>query len=246
MQEYGYNDEEILKEIRRISTTSPNLMQCYFCTRYDRATSYCSVTKMKMAPFIRGCNGKFFISREEEIVYKVKQELNEEKAECDKIENLLALLVTTLGSAQCFCEDLSTRLTKLRKKQKDSKQKSLLKKDLEMTDDVKFALSNIEEITESMEAQMQEYVEKIEQQYRMYIEPHVNRMFKKDGKWDVKKGDNYLNNQFEICRVIAKFVKGCIGNEENSSKVFKMLDELHNDFYYALTHQDLEHYKFKG
>lgn len=246
MQENGYTDEEILKEVRNLSTTAPNLMQCYFCTKYDRASGYCEFTRMKMAPFIRGCNGRFFLGREEELVYKVKNELSEEKADCDKIENLLALVVTTLGSATCFCEDLSVRLTKLRKKQKDSKQKSLLKKDLEMTEDIQFALSNIEEITKSMEEQLQEHVEKIEQQYRMYIDPHVNKLFKDKGKWDVRRGDNYLNNQFEICRVIGKFVKGCIGNEENSDKVFKMLDELQNNTPYALTHKDLEHYKFKG
>ena len=246
MSETRLTDQEILKEIREISMTAPHLMQCYFCTKYERASGYCDITKMKMSPFIRGCNGRFFISREEELVHKVTTELREEELECDKIENLLALLVTTLGSATCFNEDLSVRLKKLRKKQKDSKTKSLLKKDLEMTEDIQFALSNIEEITQSMEEQMQGYVEKIEQQYRMYIEPHVNMLFKKNGKWDVKRGDGYLNNQFEICRVIAKFVKGCIGNEENSNKVFNMLDGLQNDSYYALTHQDLEHYKFKG
>ena len=239
-------DEEILREIRNLSTLAPHLMQCYNCMRYDRATSDCPITGMKMAPFIRGCNGKFFISREEELVYKVKNELKDQEQECEKIENLLALVVTTLGCASCFCEDLSLRLTKLRSNKKDKTQRSALKKDLEMTEDFEFALSNIDRIIDSMEKVMQENIEKIDQQYRMYIEPYVNRLFKKNGKWDVKKGDGYLNNQFEICRLIGKFVKGCIGNEKNQDMVFDLLDRLENDAPYGLTHKDFDHYKLRG
>ena len=66
-------DEQMLKEIRAISVLAPHLMQCYNCKHYDRATSECEVNHFKMAPFVRGCNGKYFLTREEEMLYKARK-----------------------------------------------------------------------------------------------------------------------------------------------------------------------------
>lgn len=239
-------DEQMLKEIRAISVLAPHLMQCYNCKHYDRATSECEVNHFKMAPFVRGCNGKYFLTREEEMLYKAKTELQKEEDDCEKIENLLALVVTTIGAAQCFGEDLNRRLRKMRQNQKDKKQRSGLRKDIDMIEEVSKALERIGEILDSMADTMQGKMEEIDSQFSMYIDHYINRLFMKQGKWDEKRGTGYLNNQFEISRLIGKFVKGCIGNEENNRKVFELLDSLDNDNPYGLTHEDLDHYKLKG
>lgn len=239
-------DEQIIKEIREISILTPQLMQCYNCKHYDRATSYCAINHFKMAPFVRGCNGIYFLAREEEMLYKAKKNMQQEEDDCQKVENLLAILITTLGAASCFNVDMSRRITKIREQTTDSRNRNLLKKDLTMAEDFQKAMDQISEITQSMTEIMLQRIEAIDQQYRLYIEPHVNRLFNKKGKWDVRKGDIHLGNQFEVCRLIGKFIKGCIGNEKNSNAVFEFLDSLENENPYALTHEDLDHYKLKG
>ena len=239
-------DEQFIKEIRAISTLAPQLMVCNNCKHYDRATSVCEVNRFKRAPFVRGCNGIYFLAREEELVHKAKKEIQSERDDCEKIENLYALLVTMFAAAGCFGEDMHSRLTKLRAKQKDKKQRSLLRKDIDMCEDLQRALDRISDITDSMAETMQKSLDEIDQQYRMYVEPYVNRLFSKNGKWDVDRGDGFLNNQFEICRLVGKFVKGCICNEKNYRIVFGLLDSLENDHPYGLTHEDLDHYKLKG
>lgn len=239
-------DEQFIKEIRAISTLAPNLMVCNNCKHFDRATSECEVTHYKMAPFVRGCNGMYFLTREEEMLAKAKKEIQEEMNDCEKLENLLALVITMIAATGCFNEDMHSRLTKLRARQKDKKQRSLLRKDLDMCEDIQRALERISEITDSMAETLQVKLEEIDQQHRMYIEPYVNRLFCKNGKWDTQRGDGFLNNQFEICRLVGKFVKGCICNEKNYRIVFGLLDSLENDHPYGLTHEDLDHYKLKG
>ena len=239
-------DEQMLKEIRAISTLAPHLMQCFNCKHYDRATSECGVNHFKMAPFVRGCNGMYFLAREEELLYKAKKELQNEQDDCEKIENLLALMITTIGAAQCFGEDLNRRLRKLRQRTKDKQQRSGLRKDLDMVEEVSKALDRIMNILGSADEMLQTKMDEADRQFNMYIEHHINRLFTKQGKWDEKRGSGYLNNNFDISRLIGKFVRGCICNEANHDAVFSFLDSLENEHPYGLTNEDFEHYKLKG
>ena len=184
-------DEQLLKEIRSISVAAPHLMTCSNCANYNPASGECSVNHLVFQPFVRGCNGKFFVTDEELVLYKVKKELSEQAADLDKIENLLALLISTACAASCFAEDLERRLKTLRKMNSHQDKKSDLRKDLDLVESVKAALGRIDKIAADMTTSMTAGLDKIDQQYRLYIERHLNRLFTTDGKFDVAKSGSW-------------------------------------------------------
>lgn len=239
-------DEHLLKEIRAISKTAPHLMICANCIHYNKASGECPETRRTFVPYVRGCEGKYFLSDEEHMLAKVKKELTEQALDLDKIENLLMLLITMLCGSSCFAEDLAQRIKRLRKMPCHADRKSDLRKDLDVVEEIDSALVRIDKITEKMKKDLGEALEKIDQQYRLYIERHLNRLFTTDGKFDVRKSDGNLNNGMICCNVIGKFVKGCVGNKANYDMVFAMLDNLHNDTPYALGFKDFERYNLKG
>lgn len=239
-------DEQLLKEIRAISKTAPHLLVCNNCRHYNLANGECSVTRMRFLPYIRGCEGKFFVSAEEHLLAKVKKELTSQAMDLEKIENLLALTISTACAASCFAEDLGKRIKSVRKMQEHSDKRSDLRKDLDLTEEIASALGRIDKIAGKMQKDLEEGLEKIDQQYRPYIERHLNRLFTTDGKFDVAKSDGNLNNAMIICNVIGKFVKGCLGNKTNYDKVFDLLNNLENETPYGLTFEDLKHYSLKG
>ena len=240
-------DEKIIQEIRSISKTAPHLMCCSNCIFYSIATSECSIMRMKLAPFVRGCNGKHFVAAEEMLLKKVKDELTEQQNDFDKVENLLSLGIVTAHASTCFLEDLARRIKLYRKDPRYKNHKSDLHKDLIMTEQVLGAMEKISDIAEDMMDVLHDKMEEIDKQYRIYVEPNLNKLFnsKKTG-FDIEKSESLLNNSMEICRLIGKFVKGCIGNEKNYEAVFDLLDRLENATPYAITHKDLEHYKLKA
>lgn len=239
-------DAELLREIRSISKTAPHLMVCANCANYSIATGECSANNLRFPPYIRGCEGRLFVTDEQLLLAKVKKELSEQASDLEKIENLLALVISTSTAASCFAEDLNKRLLNMRKlERKDIK--SDIKKDLDVVDDIKGALSRIDKITEKMQKDLQGSLDKIDAQYRNYIERHINKLFTINGVFDVKRSDGNLNNAMVISALIGKFVKGCLHNDENYNRVFALLDSLENENApYALTHKDFEHYKLKG
>lgn len=239
-------DDKIIKEIRSISKTSPHLMCCSNCIYYSIASSECSKLRLKLAPFVRGCNGMYFVAAEEVLLKKVKDELTAQQNDLDKVENLLSLGIVTAHASTCFLEDLARRIKLFRKDPRYKDYKSGLHKDLLMAEEVLGAMERISDIADDMASHLQSRMEDIDKQYRIYVEPNLNKLFnsKKTG-FDIKMCTAHLNNSMEICRLIGKFVKGCIGNEQNYDAVFGMLDKLENNERYALTHKDLEHYRLK-
>lgn len=238
-------DAELLKEIRIMSKAAPHLCVCNNCSNYNLATGECSVTKMRFLPYVRGCAGRHFVTDEELLLAKVKNELSSQAKDVDKIENLLALIISTSCAASCFCEDMEKRIKTIRKMKSHSDAKSALRKDLDATEEIHAALDRINKITEKIQKDLAEGLEKIDQQYRLYIERHINRVFTTDGKFDANKSDGNLNNAMAICRLIGKFTKKCVRNEENYNHVFAMLDNLENDFPYGLEDKDFDRYELQ-
>jgi hypothetical protein len=115
-----------------------------------------------------------------------------------------------------------------------------------MTEQIGDALKRINKITEEMQKEMQKGLDKIDQQYRIYIESHMNKLFKSDGKFDEKKSDANLNNGMTFCNVLGKFVKGCLGNKRNYDLVIDTLDNLVNSTPYALEFNDFKRFGLKG
>lgn len=238
-------DKHLLDEIRSISKSAPHLMMCSNCAKYNPANGECAVNHMRFPPYVRGCGGKDFITNEELLLAKVKKELMSQVEDVEKIENMLALLISTACAASCFAEDLERRLKTMRKMPSYEDKKSNLRKDLDLVEGIKGALDKINKTTNDMAKSMNAGLEKIDQQYRLFIEHHINRLFTEGGRFDVKKADGNLNNAMIICNVIGKFVQKCIGNKENFDAFFKMLNGLKNDAPYGLTDDDFKHYELK-
>jgi hypothetical protein len=171
----------------------------------------------------------------EKLEREAKEYLKAEQIECDKIENLLALAITASNLTTCYVEDVETRTRKFYKMEKEKRNKQLLRKDITMAEDIDKAMKAITEL-----------LRKIDQQYRFYVQPHIDRaLMGRDKQFDVRKLDSHLNNSLEFGRLLIKFTKKCLYNEDNSNKVFAFLDSLVNDVDYALTDDDAQHYKLK-
>lgn len=219
---------EILKELDNRNV--PRM--CSNCVTWDRATSRCNDT-MKLTHSFMFCPKHMF--KTEKLEREAMEYMKAESEECGKIENLLALAITSANVTSCFIEDFENRTKKLHKMEKDKRARCLLRKDLDMGDELEKGMEDIKT-----------FLEKIDQRFRFYIQPHIDRMFTEKGKgYNVEKSDGHLNNSLELGRLLVKFVQKCIGNQSNSDKVFDLLDSLTNDTPYALTDKDAARYKLK-
>jgi hypothetical protein len=250
-------DKQLIEEIRKTMKTAPHMMQCVFCSNYCPATGDCSVTHMKFTPYVRGCNGKFFLTNEELLLKKVKDEMMAELLECDKTEAFLALSVAHAGASECGFAEVSRRTRELRKKTKDKNEQRLLRKDMDMTDEAVFGFQKINEVMDELwdvyyqkKQEMLDAIdaklESIDQRYGWYVQNNINKLFSEKGKLNIKNTEGLLNNSMDIFRESGYYVKACIGNEENHKRVFDLLRILSNETPYALEHKDFDRFQIKG
>lgn len=205
---------------------------CSNCVSWQRGASRCSVIDKLTQSFMTCPKHEF---KTEKFEREAMEYLQAEKLECEKIENLLALSITCSNLTTCLIEDFETRTRKLYDREKEKRTRQLLRKDLTMGEEIDKAMKVISE-----------YLRKIDQQYRFYIQPRIDHMFTgKDKKYDVEKSDQHLNNSLEFGRLFLYFTIKCIGNKENCDKVFELLESMHNNVSYGLTIQDAEHYRLR-
>lgn len=240
------SDKRIAEEIQAAIDRDNSFKQCICCRFYNKASGECSKTMMKMLPYTRGCNGKFFEAEMDFLVKKTREDLQGQALECDKIENYLALSVTTANATSCFFSRMHKLVKDMRAKEKNKDKKRLLYKDLEMIDEMQKGVKMIEEKMSSMLEMVDEKLEEIDRLYGMYIEPTTNKLFTKDGRYDDKKGDIHLNNSFWFCKLLTKATITCFDNEANETALFSFLDGLKNERYYALTHKDADSFELKN
>lgn len=81
-------DESLAAQIQAAIDHDEKLKQCISCRHYNKVSRDCSQTKMKMMPYVRGCNGKYFETAMEFLLAKVKDDLKGQALECDKMENM--------------------------------------------------------------------------------------------------------------------------------------------------------------
>jgi hypothetical protein len=239
-------DDKIKEEIVGMLSKHPEYKECANCFHYDPIEGICKQSGRQTFPHLPAQQCRHYVTAMELLMKETRTKLEEQKTECEKIENLLAIAVTTANSTTCFLADLEKRMSTFRKKETDDNIRRELKKDLDMVDQMKNAMKNIEAELNAMSEDMEKHLAKADNYYQWYIQPHLSRMFSEDGKFNELKTDGHLNNSMEFCRLIMDFVIGCVGNGENSEKVFKMLRELKNEQPYGLTHKDADHYKLKG
>lgn len=226
-------NEELIREqiVKELDDRNVPRM-CENCTKWHRPETLCTRIGKRTALFMT-CNDHEF--KTEKLEREAKEYIKAEQLECDKIENLLALAITTANLTTCYVEDVEKKTKKLYNIEKEKRQKQLLRKDITMAEDIDKAMLAIAEL-----------LRKIDQQYRFYIQPHIDRaLMGKERKFDERRWDSHMNNSLEFGRLLIKFTKKCLYNEGNSNKVFAFLDSLVNDVDYALTDKDAEHYKLK-
>ena len=239
-------EEQVEKQIVAMMALHPEYKECGNCARCNLFLNKCEKKKIKVYAHLPAQLCPDYITNMELLIRETLKRLREQQLECDKIENLLALSVTVANSATCFLADLEKRMKAFRKNADSQELKREMKKDLDMVNEIDNAMSLMQKELNAMSKEMQKHLDKVDNYYHWYVEPHLTRMFSTDGVLNESKTDGHLNNSMEFCRLIVDFVIGCIGNSENCNKVFKMLRELKNDQPYALTHEDADHYRLKG
>lgn len=240
------SDKRIAEEIQAAIDKDNSFKQCICCRHYNKASGECGKTMMKMMPYVRGCNGKFFETAMEYLVSKTREDLKGQALECDKIENYLALSITTANATSCFFSRMHKLVKDMREKEKSKDKKRLLYKDLEMIDEMQRGMDMIEEKMKSLYKTIDAGLEEIDRLYRIYIEPTTNRLFTKNGRFDGKMSDLHLGNSFWFCKLLTKATITCFDNEENEKALFGFLDGLKNERYYALTHKDADSFELKN
>ena len=249
-------DKQIIEDIRKAIKIAPQLMVCSSCSNYSIATGDCAITHRKFAPFVRGCNGNYFVTNEEMLLKKVKDELMEDATKCDKIEASFALGSALQGASECAFADAGRMTRELRKESKDRRERQLLYKDNEMVEDIVFGFHEIDKIMDELwevyDRKMQELLdavdaklEEIDQQHGWHIQPNINKMFSEKGKFSKTNSDRMLNNSMDLYRETGYYVKACLCNDANHKIVFDTLRSLKNDTPYALEHKDFDRFQLK-
>ena len=109
------------------------------------------------------------MTAEERLIKEARENLMKQARDCEKIEFLLAIALTSAAMTTMFVGDLR-RIKDVIKTEKERKDVRMLRKDLELADQMKRAMKNIGD-----------YLTKIDSQYRMYIQSHLDRIFQKEG-----------------------------------------------------------------
>lgn len=173
----------------------PKLKCCASCVHYARVTGYCEKLSKTFPAHMYGC--KHHMTAEERLIKEARENLMKQARDCEKIEFLLAIALTSAAMTTMFVEDFERRIKDVIKTEKERKDVRMLRKDLELADQMKRAMKNIGD-----------YLKKIDSQYRMYIQSHLDRIFQKEGiPYNVEGYDNFLSDAGEFCTFILEMAR---------------------------------------
>lgn len=231
------SEDEIRAELHKAMDADPKLKCCASCVHYSRVTSHCEKIDKTFPAIMYGC--KHHITAEERLIKEARENLLKQARDCEKIEFLLAIALTSAAMTTMFVEDFERRIKDVIKTEKERKDVRMLRKDLELADQMKRAMKNIGD-----------YLKKIDSQYRMYIQSHLDRIFQKEGiPYNVEGYDNFLSDAGEFCTFILEMARVAHHNEGNMNKVYDFMAKLTNkktrseDVNFCLDPEDIRHYK---
>ena len=226
--------EELRRQARQMMADNPNYRQCINCWHYDEVTSICLKRGIKMYPRVPACADHELA--EERIVADAAEKLyaNPVISEDDKIENMLSLGLTTVNAGTLFLEDVEARIRKLHKNSKTKDEKRMLRKDLDMIEQLTPAAKKMAESIDAIKNALQAHIEAfvaeaegllsdVDVQYRQYFQSHLNKIFKKDGKYDGEKDYLFLSSAGSFCLTILDKLKEMM-KEENEVFPFNDMD----------------------
>ena len=218
--------EELRVQVRQMMKINPHYRQCINCLNYDPVTSICLPRGVKVFPRVPGC-GQHELA-EERIITEATKTLYESPAntEDDKIEVMLSLGLTTVNAGTLFLEDAESRIRKIYKACKDKDEKRGLRKDLDLFEQLtpasKKMAESIEAIIDSYGAHMSAFVKEaedhladVEVQYRQYFQSHLDKLFKKEGKYDGDKEFKFLSSAGTFCLTILDKMKALMVEDKD-------------------------------
>lgn len=259
------SEEQLRKEIREALDANPRYKQCINCRHFDKVTSECGNNGRKVMPYVPACNS--YDTNEEMLIRETIKELRSQAMECEKIEFLLAMALTSANMTTLFIEDFERRVKGAYRREKaksDSrKEKALLKKDLDLAQQMDRAFKNIENCLEKMKDNyydiISQYVEmiegdlsKVESLYRHYIQSHVDKIFKKTGEYNVEASDNFQADAGEFATLLLEFARVAHHNKSNADKVYEVMRDMTNENSdglpntFCLDNKDIAHYRLKN
>lgn len=259
------SEEQLRKEIRETLKENPNFKRCINCRHFNKVTQECDNYHRKVIPYVPACN--FYDTDEEMLVRQTIRELSEQARECEKIEFLLAMALTSANMTTLFIEDFERRVKGAYRREKakaqSRKEKALLKKDLDLAEQMDNAFKGITQCLERMKdyylGSVSEYVEKIdgdlgkvESLYRHYIQSHVDKIFKKSGEYNVEACDCFQSDAGEFATLLLEFARAAHHNKANADRIYEVIAGMKNEsseglpISFCLDDKDIAHYRLKN
>lgn len=237
-------DEQIREELHKAMDEQPKLRCCANCTHYSLVTGFCEKINKTFPKIMYGC--KHFITAEEMLIAKARENLIQQARDCEKVEFLLAMSLTAAGMTTMMVEDFERRVEAVfqmeKGKDKDNSRVKFLKMDLELGAQMRRAFKSISHSLES-----------IDRQYRLYIQTHLDRLFKKEGiPYNEEGYSNYISDSGEFAMFLFEMARVAHHNRENMDKVYEYMRTLKNqavegdDVSFCLEDKDIQHYRLKG
>lgn len=257
-------EEQLRKEIREMLKANPKFKQCINCMHFNHVTQDCAKVGRKVLPYVPACT--YYDTNEEKLLRETIRELHAQARECEKIEFLLAMALTSANMTTLFIEDFERRVRAAYRREKAKKdtrrEAALLKKDLDLAEQMDGAFDRItaflEKLKDGYHDTIKGYVggigedlEKIDAQYRHYIQSHVDKIFKKTGEYNVDASDNFQSDAGEFATLLLEFARIAHHNKENADKVYKVMADMTNEKSdglpntFCLDNKDIAHYRMK-
>ena len=256
-------DEQLLNEIRQTICENPKFKQCINCANFGKVTSDCYILNQKVYPYTLYCAGKHYVTAEEHLLGMAKRELMQQARECEKIEFLLAMAITSANMTTLFIEDFENRVKAAYKREKGKDTGRLIKKNLDLAEQMDGALDKIGKHLKTMwrkyESALAQYLSgikdalaKTEQQYRIYIQSHVDKLFTKEGKYNGEAYDQFQADAGEFAMFLLELARVARRNKDNADKVYEYMYTLSNtntasgeESTFCLDEKDVRRYRMK-
>lgn len=231
-------DEQIREELHSTINSDPKLKCCANCCHYNLVAQYCSKMEKSFPRYFYGC--RHYITNEEMLIAKARENLIEQARECEKVEFILAMSLTVAGTTSLIVEDLERRVNSVYQREKENKAAKALRSDLQMAAQMDRAFKVIADC-----------LKKIDSQYRMYIQSHLDKIFQKEGVYNVEGHEQFHADCGEVATFILEMARVGHHNRENMDKVYRYMRQLANEnandkvVTFCLDDKDIGHYRLK-
>lgn len=231
-------DEQIREELHSTINSDPKLKCCANCCHYNLVAQYCSKIEKSFPRYFYGC--RHYITNEEMLIAKARENLIEQARECEKVEFILAMSLTVAGTTSLIVEDLERRVKSVYQREKENKAAKALRSDLQMAAQMDRAFKVIADC-----------LKKIDSQYRMYIQSQLDKIFQKEGVYNVEGHEQFHADCGEVATFILEMARVGHHNRENMDKVYRYMRQLANEnandkvVTFCLDDKDIGHYRLK-